>query len=331
MFIDNSLQRAKKYYYEGHTRSIDYRITQLNKLQDLIIEYEMKIIYALEQDLGKHEFEAYVTEIGTVLRAIRHTIKNLKKWAKKEKVKTPIFQLGAKSYIQPEPYGVVLIIGPFNYPFNLVMEPMIGAMAAGNCIVLKPSEQTPHVSRLIQKMIEENFYHGYISVVQGGRDVITSLINSPFDYIFFTGSIPVGKIVMEAASKNLVPVTLELGGKSPCIVDKDTNIEMAAKRIAWGKFLNAGQTCIAPDYVVIHKDIKDRFIIELQDVIYDFYGADRKASDNYGRIVSLRHGERLASIIQSDKEKIVYGGDYDLSERYISPTIIDDVTWKGKF
>lgn len=330
MFTNNILERARSYYLEGHTRSLDFRIEQLDKLEDIIKDNEKDIIDALRMDLGKHEMESYMTEIGTVLRAIKHTKKKIKKWAKPTKVKTPLYQFGAKSYIVSEPYGVVLIIGPFNYPFNLVLEPLIGAIAAGNTVVLKPSEQTPNVARLLKRMIEENFYSGYISVVEGGREVITSLINSSFDYIFFTGSIPVGRIVMEAASKNLVPVTLELGGKSPCIVSKNADIKLAAKRIAWGKLLNAGQTCIAPDYLVAHKDIKDELARELINCIKDFYGVTIKDSQHFGRIVSRKHALRLAEIIDSDKDKIIFGGDYDTDSCYIEPTIIDNTDWQDK-
>ena len=242
-------------------------------------------------------------------------------------MRTPIHQVPSKSYIVHEPYGTVLIIGPFNYPFQLLIEPLIGAIAAGNCAVLKPSESTPTVSALVKKMIEETFASNYIRVIEGERETTSALINSPFDYIFFTGSVPVGKVVMEAAAKNLVPVTLELGGKSPVVVDKTANLDIAAKRILWGKLINAGQTCIAPDYVLVHKSIKDKFIEKLKETIVSFYGSDASKSADYGRIVDKRHLNRLASIIEKDKERLVYGGSYNLNTLYIEPTILDNVTW----
>ncbi len=324
------LKMMKSYYYSGDTRTVEFRIEQLKKLKQLIIEHQDEITEAHRIDLGRHELETYAAEIGSVLSSISFIVKHLKKWMREKKVKTPIHQFGAKSYIKPEPYGVVLVIAPFNYPFNLCIEPMIGAIAAGNCVVLKPSEQTPTVAKIINKLITENFSKEYIQVIEGGRENITRLIHSPFDYIFFTGSVPVGKVIMEAASKNLIPVTLELGGKSPCIVDEDANIKVAAERIVWGKFFNAGQTCIAPDYLVVHKSIKDVFEDELKKTITRFYGKEISKSKDFGRIVNERHTQRLATIIEKDKGKIVFGGRYDIVERYIEPTMIDGVVWEDE-
>ncbi|MCT4633864.1 MAG: aldehyde dehydrogenase [Firmicutes bacterium] len=324
------LNEMKKYYFTGSTRSISFRKEQLKKLKYTIKNYEDEIIDALEVDLGRHELESYAAEIGSVLSSISFNMRHLRKWMKKKKVKTPITQFGSKSYIKPEPYGVVLIVGPFNFPFNLAIEPLIGAIVSGNCSVIKPSEQTPNVSRVIRSMIEEIFPENYIAVIEGERDTITRLINLPFDYIFFTGSVPVGKIVMEAASKNLIPVTLELGGKSPCIVDKNANIKVASQRIAWGKFFNAGQICVAPDYIYLDESIADEFLREFINTIKVFYGENIKTSKDFSRIVNERHTKRLIDIIEMDKEKICFGGDYDLESRYISPTIINNATWSDK-
>jgi aldehyde dehydrogenase (NAD+) len=321
------LKEHKQYLHSGTTKEINFRIRMLGKLKEAIKKYEKNILAALYEDLRKSEFEAYSTEIGFVLDSIGYMIKNLKKWSKPVKVKTPIHQHPSKTYIMYEPYGTVLIIGPFNYPFQLVIEPLIGAMAAGNCAILKPSESTPTISALLKRLIGETFDKEYIRVVEGEREATSALINSPFDYIFFTGSVPVGRIVMEAAAKNLVPVTLELGGKSPTIIDKTANLDIAAKRIMWGKLINTGQTCIAPDYLLVHKDIKEQLIARLKATIINFYDSDASKSKDYGRIVNTRQFHRLASIIDRDKSKIAYGGGYNKEDLYIEPTLIDNATW----
>ena len=318
------LENQKMYYQEGHTQSIRFRMGQLQKLRDAIKKYEADLLDALYKDLRKPAFEAYSSEVGFVLESITFTMKRLKKWIRHENKKVPLHQFGSKGYLTYEPYGTVLIIGPFNYPFQLLIEPLIGAIAAGNTAVLKPSSDTPHTESVIVKMIQETFDEQYISVRTGGRSLTTELINSPFDYIFFTGSVNVGKVVMEAAAKNLVPVTLELGGKSPTIVDKSANINIAAKRIAWGKFLNAGQTCIAPDYVYVHKDVSEKFKVALKKHLCNFYGNEPKKSPDYGRIVSEKHFNRLVDMIQGD---VFIGGDNDLNDKYIEPTVIENVTW----
>lgn len=324
------LQEMKAYYYTGETKDILFRINQLTKLKKIIAFHEDDIINALKADLKRSEFESYISEIGVILSSITFTINNLKKWSKVKKVKTPITQFKSRSYIKQEPYGVVLIISPFNFPFNLCIEPLIGAIAAGNCAVIKPSEETPNVSKVIQEMFNENFLKKYIQVIQGGKEVITTLIHSKFDYIFFTGSVNVGKVVMKAASENLIPVTLELGGKSPCIVNSDANLKTAAERIVWGKFFNAGQICISPDYLLVHESIKDELIVELKEVIKKFYGNDIYISKDFARIINKKHTKRLIDIIEGDKEKIVFGGNYNLEEQYIEPTLIDNVSWDDK-
>ncbi len=326
-YIKTMISDMKTYFYQGETKDINFRIEQLRKLNKMIVAKESAIINALNKDLGRHPYESYTAEIGTVLTSIRYHIKNMKQFTRIKKVKTPIHQLGAKSYIQPEPYGVVLVIGPYNYPFNLLIEPLIGAISAGNCIVLKPSEQTPHITKCIYEMFSETFDKNYIRIIEGEKDVTSALIHAPFDYIFFTGSVNVGRIVMAAASKNLVPVTLELGGKSPCIIDQKANIKVAAKRIAWGKFFNAGQTCIAPDYALVHESVKASFIDALKQTIIEFYGTEMMKSKDFARIVNDRHTKRLATIIDQDKHKIILGGQYDITEHFIAPTLMDDVTW----
>ena len=322
------LNEHQCFFVSNKTKDINFRLEQLNKLKETIVKYESSITEALQRDLGKHPFESYTSEIGFVLSSITYTMKNLKKWAKPKKVKTPISLFPSKSMIMYEPYGTVLIIGPFNYPFQLLIEPLIGAIAAGNCAVLKPSEIVPNVSAVVTEIIETTFDRSYIRSVQGGIETNTSLINAPFDYIFFTGSAPIGKVVMEAAAKNLVPVTLELGGKSPVIVDKSADIMVAAKRIIWGKTLNSGQTCVAPDYIMVHEDVKKELIEEMKQSLNDFYGMDIEKSDNFGRIVSDRHFNRLKDILEIDKENIIYGGSTNPNTRYIEPTLIE-ATWSS--
>ncbi|WP_190616170.1 aldehyde dehydrogenase family protein [Tepiditoga spiralis] len=321
------LLEMKEYFFIGKTKDVNFRIEQLKKLKKSIIKYTDEIIVALEKDLGRHKYETYAAEIGTVLKSINYSIKNIKKWSKVKKVKTPLHLFSAKSYINPEPYGVVLIIGPFNYPFNLLIEPMIGAITAGNTVVIKPSEDTPNVSKVINKIISENYDFNYIRVVEGEKEIVSNLINMKFDFIFFTGSVKVGKIIMEAASKNLTPVTLELGGKSPCIVDKTANIKVSAKRIAWGKCFNAGQTCVAPDYLIIHKSVKEQFIKEFKQAISNFYGHEIEKSKDYARIINEKQMNRLIKIIEEDKSKVIFGGEYNLKEKYISPTLLNNVNW----
>ena len=297
----------------------------LKRLKKVLKENEDEIIKALNKDLGKSSFEGYATEIGLVYEEINYAIKKLKKWCKREKVKSSLIYFPCKNYIYKEPYGVCLIIGPFNYPFQLIMNPLVGAIAAGNCSIIKPSEYSVNVSKLIEKIINNNFKREYIAVVDplGGKEIVSELLDMKFDKIFFTGSVKVGKIVMEKASKNLIPVTLELGGKSPCIVDKDANIKMAAKRIVWGKYLNAGQTCVAPDYLLVHADVKEELLKEMVKEIKREYGSDIKESIDYPRIISEREVNRLSKYI--DEGKVYYGGEIDINNKYISPTILVDI------
>lgn len=325
--VEDMIHEQHGYYYTGATKSAEFRQTQLLRLKSTIQKHEDDIIEALQLDLGKSEFEAYATEVGFVLDSIGYMAKHLETWMKPEQVKTPLHLQPAKSFVMREPYGSVLVIGPFNYPFQLVMEPLIGALAAGNCAIVKPSEATPNVARIIRTVLEESFPPHYVKVVEGEREEVTALIHASFDYIFFTGSVPVGKVVMKAASERLTPITLELGGKSPAIVDQTANLELAAKRIAWGKFMNTGQTCVAPDYLCVHEAVKEPFMKILKQTIRNFYGENAQDSPDYGRIVNVKHHDRLTDILLKERDHIVYGGDFDRSDRYIEPTLLDGIQW----
>jgi hypothetical protein len=320
--LDELLQKQKDYFRTGETRDIEFRISKLKRLKKAIKIYEQKVLEALRKDLGKPEQESFFSEVGGIYASIDLFVKNLAKWTKAKSVNTPIVQYG-ESYIEYEPYGSVLVIVPFNYPFQLAMEPLIGAIASGNTAVVKPSELAPETEKVISDIIRDAFDENYVASVCGGVDLITKLLSQRFDYIFFTGSVRVGKIVMEAASKNLTPVTLELGGKSPVFVDENFDVRLAAKRIAWGKFLNNGQTCIAPDYVLVHESRKLALIEELKAVIHEHYGENIKENPDYGRIINEKQTERLAKILESDKDLVVFGGDFDIEQRYIAPTLLD--------
>ncbi|MEO2565951.1 aldehyde dehydrogenase, partial [Clostridium tertium] len=300
-------------------------INNLKKLKNLIKENEQDIMDALYKDLRKSNFESYATEIGIVYDELNLHIKNLRKWSKREKRKSPIVHFPAKSYIYKDPYGVTLIIGPFNYPFQLVIAPLIGAISAGNCAIIKPSESTQNIALLLEKIINENFKENYIRVVNplGGKDTVSYLLDLKFDYIFFTGSVRVGKIIMEKASKNLIPVTLELGGKSPCIVDNSAKLGLAAKRIVWGKFLNAGQTCVAPDYILVQKDIKEKLLKELKKELLLQFGSDIKSSSDFPRIVNKHSLLRLKNYLNDGE--IYFGGSVDEKDLYLEPTILTNI------
>lgn len=327
--LEEILKEHRRFFRTNKTKSIEFRKQALRRLYDSIKAYEKQIIHALKMDLGKCEFEAYSTEIGYTLSSIQYAIKKLDEWTKAEVVKTPYYLLPAKESVIREPYGTVLIIGPFNYPFQLVIEPLIGAIAAGNCAVIKPSELTPNVANVVEKIIEASYRKHYIRVVQGGIETNQLLCQSPFDYIFFTGSPVVGKKVMEAASRNLVPVTLELGGKSPVVVDETANLDVAAARIIWGKTINAGQTCIAPDYIYVHKQVSSKLIVKLIATIQKYYGTNIQKSKDYARIVNQRHFERLQKIIDLERENLMYGGDTNADTLYIQPTLIKVTSWEN--
>jgi aldehyde dehydrogenase (NAD+) len=306
----------------NYKTDIAYRKETLIKLLNVIITHENEIIDALYSDFRKPAFEAVLTETNYVISELKDTIKNLQKWAKPKRVFPSILNFPSTDYIYKEPYGKVLIIAPWNYPFQLALCPLISAVAAGNQVVLKPSELTPKTAEIIAKIIEKTFPVNHVEVVQGGLEVSQELLSQRWDYIFFTGSVPVGKIVAKAAAENLTPVTLELGGKNPCIIDNTANLKLAAKRIVWGKFINAGQTCIAPDYILIQKDMKSHFVDFLKLEITKAYGENPKSSPDYARIVNTKNWLRLANMI--DDDKVIFGGQSDIEDCYISPTLIDE-------
>lgn len=327
--LDHMLEEHQAYFYSGITRAEAFRVEQLEILKKTIKKHEAEVIEALYKDLRKSEFEAYVTEIGLVYDNISYMIKNLKQWMEPKVVKTPVALMPSKSFIVNDPYGTVLIIAPFNYPFQLVMEPLIGAIAGGNCAMIKPSEATPNTSNIVKKIIEEAFDPRYIRVVEGEKEETSLLIHAAFDFIFFTGSVQVGKIVMKAAAERLTPIALELGGKSPAIVDHTANLAVAAKRIVWGKFVNAGQTCIAPDYVLVEENVKDKFIEQLKRAIVQFYGKDLQQSPDLGRIVNSNHFDRLFGVLEAEREHIIYGGKTDRDDLFIEPTLLNGVDFNS--
>lgn len=320
--INLIFKNQKEFFESGKTINVDYRIKSLKKLNDIIKKNEDKILSELKKDLGKSNFEGYVTEVGILYDDINFHIKNVKKWSSEEKRKSPIVYYPSKSYIYKEPYGVTLIIGPFNYPFQLVIAPLIGAISAGNTAIIKPSENSRNIALLLEKLINENFPGGYLRVVNplGGKETVSLLLDKPFDYIFFTGSVRVGKLVMQKAAQHLTPVTLELGGKSPCIVDSDAKLKLAAKRIVWGKFLNAGQTCVAPDYLCVHKSVKDELLKLIINEIRVQFGENVRNSEDYPRIVNKSSLERLSGYLNDGK--IYYGGNIDEDNLYMEPTLI---------
>lgn len=328
--VEQMILEQKKYFYSGATKDIEFRKEQLIKLKTAIQTNEKEIIDALYKDLRKSEFEAYATEVGLVLNSISHMIKHIDKWVRPVQVKTPLqFQPG-KSFIVRDPYGAVLIIGPFNYPFQLVIEPLLGAIIGGNTAIIKPSELSIHTTAIIKKIVEEIFEEKYIRIVEGEKELVQQLIHAPFDYIFFTGSIEVGKIVMRAAAERLTPISLELGGKSPVIVDETANLGIAAKRIIWGKFTNAGQSCVAPDYLFVHASIYERFIEKLKKTIEQYYGENPQKSPDFGRIINERHFQRIEQVLEADAHLITFGGQKDISELYMAPTLLEGVTWESK-
>ncbi len=321
--IETILFGQRNFFSTHQTKNISFRINQLKKFKDTIFKFEKQITDALKADLNKSYEEAYLTEINIVLQEINNHIRHLKKWSKPTKVPTPIHLLPSKSRILYEPLGIVLIIAPWNYPFQLLMNPLIGAISAGCCAILKPSPYCPNIAKVMEDIIRNTFPSDYINITQGGRNVNMMLLGQRFDSIFFTGSPSLGKIVMKAASENLTPVVLELGGKSPCIVEKDANLNIAAKRIMWGKTVNAGQTCIAPDYLFVHHSVKDALVQKMAQAVEKMYGKDLKNSKYYPRIVNEKAMERLIRLMSEGK--ILYGGAVDLPQKYIAPTIIEDI------
>jgi aldehyde dehydrogenase (NAD+) len=321
--IEQKLKIQKDFFSEQRTKNAEFRLQQLKKLKSAILKYETGITEALWKDLHKSPEEVYLTEISILLQEINNHIKHLKKWTKPQRVATPIHLLPSTSKIIYEPLGVALIIAPWNYPFQLLMNPLIGAISSGCCAVLKPSPYTPETAKVMEEMITETFSPDYITIVQGNREVNKILLEQRFDLIFFTGSPDLAKKVMTAAAEYLTPVILELGGKSPCIVDKEANIDIAAKRIAWGKTINSGQTCIAPDYLFIHHSVKDLFVEKYKKAITDMFGDNAKQSKYYPRIVNEKAMQRLKKLLLDGN--IIFGGEFDENEKYIAPTLIDGI------
>lgn len=333
--IDSSsvtaIYKAQKAFFEsGATMSYAFRKKQIKKLKKVVLQYEYQILDALQQDFSKPEFEGYATEVGFLLEEINHTLKHLQGWMQAEGVSSPFTAWPSRSYTLPHPKGVTLVIAPWNYPFQLALAPVVAALAAGNTAIIKPPEQTPATSALIQKMVSENLDMGLLAVVQGeGRVVVPELINKHrFDHIFFTGSTNVGKKIAEMAAPHLSPVTLELGGKSPAIIDKTAKLKVAAKRIAFGKWVNAGQTCVAPDYLLVHKDVFDKFIETLKKTIRDFYGEHPLESESLASLINLRHFETQLGYLSEGT--IIFGGKADHQKLRIEPTLISDVKLEDK-
>jgi len=321
----NELTALRNFFETGSTKSYGFRRKQLQKLKEVIIKYEQDIYKSLYADLKKSPEECWVTENGFLLSEINAALMNLRDWMESKKVKTNLLNFPSSSYIVPEPLGVVLIISPWNYPLQLLFTPMVGAIAAGNCIVLKSSEFAPSTSSLMKKIIEETFEKNYILFTDvDGATVIPGMMNSfVFDHVFYTGSTAVGKIIYQMAAKDLVPVTLELGGKSPCVVENDADIKVAAKRIAMTKFSNAGQMCVAPDYLLVHESRKDELVTEIKKVLMQFFGEDPGISDYYGKIINEKQFDRLIKYLSDGK--IIHGGKSDRNKLYIEPTLVDEV------
>ncbi|MDO4298285.1 MAG: aldehyde dehydrogenase [Lachnospiraceae bacterium] len=323
MEIERLVQEQKNWYAKGKTRSVSWRIGALQTLKRAVLAHEKEIHEALQQDLGKSSFEGYMCETGMVLSELSYMISHLRRFAGEKRVPTPLAQFHAKSFTSPEPYGVVLVMSPWNYPFMLSLEPAIGAIAAGNCVIVKPSAYAPATSAVIAKLIRSCFSPHFAAVVEGGRAENTKLLEQRFDFIFFTGSVAVGKLVMKKASENLTPVCLELGGKSPCIVDRTANLKRAAQRIAFGKYLNLGQTCVAPDYLFVHEDVKDRLLDEIEKCIRKQFGENPLDNPDYGKIVNEKHFRRILGLMREEKVRI--GGAAKESTLQIEPTVLVDV------
>lgn len=322
--IASLLDKQREYYKSGVTVPVDFRIEQLKKLYAAIKKYENEILQALHTDLGKSDYESFMCEIGLVLSEITYMIRHTKKFAKRKTVYTPITNFHAHCFKQPVPYGNTLIMSPWNYPFLLTVDPLADAIAAGNTAIVKPSAYSPATSAIISKIISECFDVEYIAVITGGRAENAALLEQKFDFVFFTGSQAVGKEVLRHTAEHLTPAVLELGGKSPCIVDKSANIALAAKRIVFGKFLNCGQTCVAPDYILCESSVKDKFISEVASQIKIQYGDNPLKNKDYGKIINQKHFERLCGLI--DKNKVIIGGETDCGSNRIAPTVMDNVT-----
>lgn len=323
--VKELIHQQRNFFFSGSTLDYAFRKEQLKKVKTMLKNYEAQIYQALKTDLNKSKHETLTTELGFLYTEIDFALKHLKAWMEPEKADAPITHKGTKNYIVSEPYGVAVIISPWNYPLQLAIAPVIGAIAAGNTVILKPSEFTEATSALFTEMIGATFDQRYFAVVEGEKEVSNQLVKQPVDYIFFTGSSNVGKIIMREASENLTPVTLELGGKSPAIIARDADIDLAAKRIVWGKFTNAGQTCVAPDYLYVHEKVKPKLLKAMKKHIKSFYGKKPLENEDYVRIIHKNHFARLQAFLSNGS--MVHGGNIDIDNNSIEPTIMDEVTW----
>jgi aldehyde dehydrogenase (NAD+) len=323
--IAGLVQRQRQFFLTDETKNIQFRKEQLKMLRNLIISNEDEIYKVLGTDFKKPPFETYLSENGYMIMEINQFLKRLKKWARPRRIPSNLVNFPSSCFLMYEPYGISLIIAPWNYPFQLAIGPLVGAMSAGNCAILKPSELTPSTSEFISKLINENFRDDYIHVIEGDATVSQSLLKEKFDYIFFTGSTRIGQIIAEAAARNLTPATLELGGKSPCFVDGSVDMKLTARRIIWGKFLNNGQTCLAPDYIYVDQKHKDDLLEQLKNEIIHRFGSDPEKSLDLARVVNQNHFNRLRDLITQGK--VFYGGRFNMKDLYISPTILHDVSW----
>lgn len=320
--IKDTLHSQQTFFQSQQTKDTSFRKDVLIKLKKELLSKETEIINALNKDFKKSEFESVMSETSIVLAELSHTIKKINKWAKPQSVMPSMLNFPSRDHIYKQPFGQVLIIAPWNYPFQLVLTPLIGAIAAGNTVVLKPSELTPHTSAIIATIIKNVFSPEHVTIIEGGVEVSQALLAEKWDYIFFTGSVSVGKIIAKSAAKNLTPTTLELGGKNPCIIDETANIKLAARRIVWGKFLNGGQTCIAPDYILIHKNVKNDFITAMQNEITKAYGNNPQASPDFPRIINEKNFDRLNDMLVG--ADCIIGGTTDKDDLYIAPTLVNE-------
>ncbi|MCL1849824.1 MAG: aldehyde dehydrogenase [Bacteroidetes bacterium] len=321
------LQTQRHFFESGQTKEVHFRIAALKSLKQWIRQHDEEIMFALKTDLNKPPFEAFATEIGAALDELNFTLKHLRKWSRAKHIPSNMKNFPSHCRLYPEPYGVALIMSPWNYPFMLTVAPLIAAISAGNCAIIKPSAYSPATSSLIARMVDELFSAGHVTVIEGGRKENKALLDEHYDLIFFTGSTAVGKTVMQAAAKHLTPVILELGGKSPCIVDETANLKIAAKRIVWGKFVNAGQTCVAPDYILVHQSVKHKLINEMKTAIQTMYGANPCENEDYPKIINEKHFHRLLELLNG--EDIIIGGDSNAATLQIAPTLLDNVKWEA--
>ncbi len=326
MNIDEILEAQRSYFQSGATLDVSFRIEMLKKLYNAVKKYENEICQALKEDLGKSEYEGFMCEVGLVLSEISYMIRHTRRFAKEHTVYTPLSQFPSRSYQKKTPYGNTLIMSPWNYPFLLTIDPLADAIAAGNTAIVKPSAYSPATSDLVAKIIRECFEPKYVACVTGGRKENAELLNKKFDFIFFTGSQNVGKEVLRHAAENLTPAVLELGGKSPCIVDDSAKIQLAAKRIVFGKYLNCGQTCVAPDYILCDRKVKDQLVKELKKQIVQQFGSEPLKNKDYGKIINEKHFNRLCGLI--DNQKTVIGGNINKDTLQIAPTVMDEVSWE---